>query len=128
MTDALQRSGRHAATTADLPYLYDAARRADVEVHRIGRLLDRDDLHARWSASFSFPTYYGANFDALLDCLRDLSWRTPAALCVVLGPLDSLTSVDPEATEELRSVMDSVSQWWAHTDQPFVVYELNADA
>ena len=35
-----------------------------------------DDLHQRIRKAFGFPAYYGENWDAMWDCLRDIFWKT----------------------------------------------------
>lgn len=32
----------------------------------------KEQLHERFAAAFDFPDYYGANLDALFDCLGDI--------------------------------------------------------
>jgi RNAse (barnase) inhibitor barstar len=38
----------------------------------------KDDLLRAIAAALRFPDYFGMNWDALLDCLRDLAERVPA--------------------------------------------------
>ena len=37
---------------------------------------DPDELHRRIRRTFGFPGYYGENWDAMWDCLRDVFWKT----------------------------------------------------
>lgn len=39
-----------------------------------GRIESKNDLLAKISEGLQFPGYFGHNFDALYDCLCDLSW------------------------------------------------------
>ena len=38
--------------------------------------MDKESLHAALQHSLSFPNYYGANLDALYDCLTELEEDT----------------------------------------------------
>jgi RNAse (barnase) inhibitor barstar len=37
-----------------------------------------DTFYGEIASAFKFPAYFGKNFQALLDCLADLSWIEPA--------------------------------------------------
>lgn len=50
-------------------------------------LLTHDGLLATLGSTFGFPDYYGHNYNALNECLRDLSWL--AARGYVLRVLDA---------------------------------------
>lgn len=36
-------------------------------------VVGKEQLHERFAAAFDFPDYYGANLDALFDCLGDVN-------------------------------------------------------
>ena len=107
-----------------LPALLASAGRHGIEVHRIGELHDRADLHRRFARSWSFPGYYGRNFDALADMLSDLSWRAPATRALILGPLDALEQHDPAAADILREVLRDAAEGWERTPTPLRIIEL----
>lgn len=55
-----------------------------------GRQLgDRTSLLAALGRALDFPEYYGGNWDALDECLNDLSWH-PGALKLLLTHTDAL--------------------------------------
>lgn len=49
-----------------------------------GRLLRKQDLLRALAAGLKFPSYFGYNWDALEECLNDLSWLGAAANVVLL--------------------------------------------
>ena len=46
--------------------------------------MDKESLHAALQHSLSFPNYYGANLDALYDCLTELEEDTHLILQNIL--------------------------------------------
>ena len=59
----------------------------------------RDELLDAFASAFAFPGHFGHNYDALLDCLRDvegvLVWQRPGVLA----------AADPAAYETVVSVL-----------------------
>lgn len=45
----------------------------NITVH-VGRIATKDELLSCLAEKLSFPDYFGYNWDALYDCLSDLSW------------------------------------------------------
>jgi len=65
-----------------------------------GRVLrDKVALLAAVGAALDFPPYYGHNWDALEECLNDLSWRAGPALLAIVH-------ADALAAEELATLTD----------------------
>ena len=106
---------------------------ADVVIDATVR--DQRGLHAAIARGLCFPDYYGANWNALIDCLSDLSWIdkgevviehlvTPALpkrdLRLYLESLiDAATRRTSEATPRLRLL-------FRIRDRPAVVAALEA--
>ena len=44
----------------------------------------KQELLAKIASAMNFPDYFGKNWDALVDCLRDLSWLSPKGVLLVL--------------------------------------------
>ena len=76
--------------------------------------------------AFAFPEWYGANFDALLDCLTDPDWLTaPGQILLVLGfaslrrsigkELSTLLEVLAAAAEERKATAHPL---WILIDAP----------
>lgn len=66
-------------------------------------------LHAL-GAALAFPAWYGANFDALHDCLGDDTWRGKHGSIVLLGGLAQLQQTDPDSYATLLDVLASAAQ------------------
>jgi RNAse (barnase) inhibitor barstar len=68
-----------------------------------------------------FPAYCGRNWDALEECLRDLS-RAPARGALLLwDDARVLAKADPKAFATALSIFRSVSEYWESKGVPFVV-------
>lgn len=74
-----------------------------------GRLLgDKARLLAALGQALNFPDYYGGNWDALDECLVDLSWHD--------GPLNLLITHAESIPEALREILigifaDAALKW-----------------
>ncbi|WP_329106631.1 barstar family protein [Micromonospora sp. NBC_01699] len=67
----------------------------------------RDGLFTGWAAALAFPDYFGRNWDALLDALRDLVERQRPTL--VVTDADELLADEPPAQlTTLLAVLGSV--------------------
>jgi len=67
-------------------------------------------LHTLGQA-LAFPAWYGANFDALHDCLADDEWRGKQGSIVLISGLTTLHRANPDAYTTLLEVLSSA----AHT-------------
>jgi barstar (barnase inhibitor) len=50
-----------------------------------------DEMHADFAQTLGFPSYYGHNLDALLECLEDLSVPERGGMLVVLNQFDTFS-------------------------------------
>lgn len=59
--------------------------------------------------AFGFPAWYGANFDALHDCLGDPDWHPGQGIVLEIRGLDRLRRHDPMALSTLVDVLRSAA-------------------
>jgi len=71
---------------------------------------ERKRLLERLGAALDFPDWYGANFDALADCLGDPDWRDGAATVIHLRGLSSFSNRAPADYACLLDVLDAACQ------------------
>jgi hypothetical protein len=101
-----------------LPAAESGEVRARVDGAQIG---SENELFAALAEALSFPDWFGANWDALLDCLRDLGGgeQRPAAVTLVVEEADVLLANAPRAGALLIETWVSAALWWARRDVPF---------
>jgi RNAse (barnase) inhibitor barstar len=75
--------------------------------------------------AFKLPDWYGANFDALSDCLTDLSWNTAPGYVLLLA--DQLHTRDQAAFATLNEVFTGVIENWREAKVPFWVFHVFDD-
>ena len=74
------------------------------------------------------PDWYGANFDALSDCLTDLSWNEAPGYVLLLSGADELHGRDHASFETLNEVFSGVVENWQEAKVPFwVFYDMRPD-
>ncbi len=97
--------------------------RAAIDGSMIG---DEQDLFSALAAALSFPDWFGANWDALLDCLRDLGsgGEAPDAVTLLVEDAGALLARVPRTAALLVETWVSAAIWWAQRGVPFRLYLL----
>ncbi|MDA0276222.1 MAG: barstar family protein [Proteobacteria bacterium] len=74
--------------------------------------------------ALTFPSWFGGNWDALEDCLADLSWST--AMGDVLLIEGSAAAIEDDIGV-LRDVLASTASYWSERRRPFFAVFTSAD-
>ncbi|MEC5387191.1 barstar family protein [Uliginosibacterium sp. H3] len=75
-----------------------------------------------------FPAWYGENWDALADCLTDLSWSEAEGFVLAVRGSDALRTAQPELWQTLVDLLNEVSDFWRDNQIAFwVLVEGNTD-
>ena len=108
------RSGVYRATRPDA--VLEAARSARLELARISLegASGKEQVLERIAASLAFPQWFGANWDALEDCLTDLSWREAGGHVLLVEG-----SMPGDVLGILIDVLASSAEFWAARGKPF---------
>jgi barstar (barnase inhibitor) len=78
--------------------------------------------------ALAFPEWYGVNFDALQDCLTDLSWHESSGWVLLLAGGDALQSCDGDGFATLLAVLRAAAEYWQEQEVPFWVFlDMRAD-
>lgn len=108
------RSGVYRATSSDA--VLDALRGTRLGLARISLegAFDKEQVLGRVATSLAFPQWFGANWDALEDCLTDLSWRESDGHLLLV---ERFTPGDVLGI--LIDVLASSAEFWAARGKPF---------
>jgi len=68
-----------------------------------------DELHIKLNEALRFPDYYGENWNALYDCLRDFSWIDKKGIALVHTTLPNLS--DEELRTYIEIIFDASQDW-----------------
>lgn len=105
------RSGVYRAPRAE--EIREAVRGSSLCLAKI-RVDEKQALLDNIAAALDFPDWFGANWDALEDCLSDLSWRE--------APGHVLLFEEARAGDDLGVLIDvlrSSAEYWAGRRRPF---------
>lgn len=69
--------------------------------------------------SLHFPDWYGANFDALFDCLSAPSGQTAPGRVTLITGIEQLRVADPDGFATLVEVFEAVAEASRETGKPF---------
>jgi hypothetical protein len=110
------KSGVYRASRTD--EILAATHGSGLHVARIdlGGAAAKEALLARIAGALAFPSWFGGNWDALEDCLSDLSWM-PAAGYVLL--LERASGLPADERGTLADILASAATSWAERKRPF---------
>ncbi|MET9962183.1 barstar family protein [Streptomyces sp. NPDC006326] len=79
----------------------------------------KPELMRRWGAALRAPEWFGGNWDALADALRDLSWWEPAppGWLVAVSSWQDYAGARPGDWETLRDVLEEAVDFWRSADE-----------
>jgi hypothetical protein len=105
------RSGVYRVSRAE--DILDAVKGSEVSLARLA-FADKARLLQNMASALRFPDWFGHNWDALEDCLTDLSWReAPAYVLLIDNPKPD------EDLDVLTDILRSSAESWAGRGKPF---------
>jgi hypothetical protein len=94
--------------------IIDRVRGSALAVAKI-RYAEKDLLLKRMAAALDFPQWFGENWDALEDCLSDLSWRNAAGHVLIF---EGAKAGDDFGV--LTDILRSSAEYWTGRGTPFL--------
>jgi hypothetical protein len=98
--------------SSDARAILEAARGSGLDVVTID--MDPADPLGSIARALEFPDWFGANWDALEDCLSDLSWRRGDGHVLIFAG-----TPDGDARRLLLDVLRSSAEYWRARGKPF---------
>ena len=92
----------------------------DIAMIEIGR--GKDAILAGIAKALEFPDWFGGNWDALEDCLTDLSWRTGTDRVILFRG-----AVADDDFDILVDVLTSAAGFWRKRGRAFVAVFIDPD-
>src|SRR3954471_10265372 len=104
------------------------------------KMQDVRGLHNEFGAALQFPSYYGENWTALSDCMRDLEWLPFKSFVLVVTRANLVLKNEAEAAFEvlLRTLERAGAEWaeqvndgeeWDRDALPFhVLFQADGEA
>lgn len=79
------------------------------------------DVLRQLGSALDFPTWYGANFDALYDCLADPDWQPAKGHILLINGLTRLRRLAPEDFATLIEVFQAIVEARRALNAPFTI-------
>ena len=109
-TDARDRQAMAAAATS-LDF-------ALVTIELVG-CHDKGDALDRFAKALRFPAWFGGNWDALADCLGDLSWWPAEGYVLLLDHVDDWRDSARVDFDVAIDILNAAASAWAQQRKPF---------
>jgi RNAse (barnase) inhibitor barstar len=93
----------------------------ELRVFRIngGSIRTCEDLFLRLAQEMSFPNYFGMNWDALDECLRDMTWLPAKGYVLFCIGAEDLWRRDPRIAGDMVESWLFAAEEWRKTGKPF---------
>lgn len=117
-----ERSGAYRAPDS-LAELRAAAARAGLAWFELDSAGARDKVAflAACARDLGFPAWFGANWDALSDCLKDFSWARAPGYVIVWRGAAALGAAAPELRATALEIFRDAASYWQERGAPFLV-------
>ena len=110
------RSGVYRTGRAEVVAAAAGEGRLDLAQVSLERCERKEPLLQTIAAVLGFPQWFGGNWDALEDCLGDLSWRSGDGHVLLFERFENLPS---DERGVLVDVLASSAEYWAARQRPF---------
>ena len=107
---------RHVAIESSADHARFCLLKADIATHA-----SIEEALRQLGSALKFPIWYGANFDALFDCLSDPDWQPAKGHILLINGMGRLRLTDPDDFATLIEVFQAVVEARRNMDAPFWV-------
>ncbi len=79
----------------------------------------RDQMLQAVGEGLELPTWFGSNFDALMDCLCDFSWVPAAGYTIIMENCHNIHSIAYPDFNMMIDLFAEAANAWREQDKPF---------
>lgn len=117
------RCGVYHAPRQGMSELLAAAEAAGFATFRIdlATVFDKEGFFERLATALAFPNWFGCNWDALADCLGDLSWLEAKGYVILLERCDGFRASCGADFATALQVFAAAAEVWRDERVPFWV-------
>ncbi len=121
--ESTEESGVYYLLPAHQGSAVDAAQKKGLLVLtvEIAARANKDQALEQLGAALHFPTWYGANFDALFDCLTDPDWQPARGHVIMIKGVIELRATNPDDFATLIEVFQAATEARREAASPFWV-------
>ena len=121
--ESTEESGVYYLLPAHQGSAVDAAQKKGLLVLtvEIAARANKDQALEQLGAALHFPTWYGANFDALFDCLTDPDWQPARGHVIMIKGMIELRATNPDDFATLIEVFEAATEARREAASPFWV-------
>lgn len=125
-----RRAGVYAIDAETSRTAFTAASALQFKVWRVDLAQTRNarSLQSLLGRALQFPDWFGENWDALLDCLCDLSWCAADGYLLILDSSRAFDQHDATAFDTLLEVLRETNAFWQDSGLPFWAMLVDAPA
>ena len=113
------KSGVYRVRDAGIPRIAAGEAHLAVLEVRLDGVPDKEALLQRFGAALAFPSWFGGNWDALEDCLTDLSWHAAAGYVLLLHGAGAFCARRAEDCGVMLDVLGAGAEYWRERGVPF---------
>jgi RNAse (barnase) inhibitor barstar len=73
---------------------------------------DADGVFTQFYENLRLPSYFGWNWNALRDCVEDLSWISTTGYQLIIDDANSVLTGSPEERHTLFRVLSGAAEYW----------------
>lgn len=132
LLEILHDSAKSGAYRLSLPLDMLGAAARHEEFHFVevdcAEVYDKDTLIAALAEALKFPDWFGGNWDALEDCLMDLTWIDAPGYVLVLKDCDAIMEENPDDFTTALEVFDGAAGDRHEIERAFWVFVGCADS
>ena len=85
------------------------------------RVTSKEEFLTLVAQALEFPGYYGRNWDAFDECIRDLAWLPARGHVLVLDEYQWFAQRDPENWNIALAILKEAANTWLRTETPMYV-------